>query len=307
MAGVLEGFVTIGVVIALGALLAQLGVLDDAARVVLSRLSFFVASPALMVTVLGGSDVGAVLSGNLAASAAGVLVPAVAYVVAARLVWHRDLAGTVVGTLCSSYVNAGNLGLPVAAYALGDAALVAPTLLMQLLVLQPLALAFLDHATSDQRFSPVRALTRPLTNPLTVGSLLGLALALTGVELPADVRHPLELVGGMAVPSMLMAYGISLRLGPRPGQGTSVAEIGTITVLKLVVQPVTAYVVARFVLGLDATGLLAVTVLAALPTAQNIFVHATRYGRSEVVARDSIFVTTVLSVPVVVTIAALVR
>ena len=51
MEGVLEGFLTIGSVIGLGALLAHLGVLDDQARVVLSRLSFFVASPALMVTV----------------------------------------------------------------------------------------------------------------------------------------------------------------------------------------------------------------------------------------------------------------
>ena len=47
------------------------------------------------------------------------------------------------------------------------------------------------------------------------------------------------------------------------------------------------------------------TVLAALPTAQNIFVHATRYGRGEVLARDSIFVTTVLSVPAIVLVAAL--
>jgi malonate transporter and related proteins len=305
--GVLEGFVTIGAVIALGALLAQLGVLDDGARMVLSRLSFFVASPALMVTVLGRADVGAVLSGNLAASAAAVLVSSVLYVVAARLVWRRDLADTVVGTLCASYVNAGNLGLPIASYVLGDAALVAPTLLMQLLVLQPLALSFLDHATSDRRFSVARAMARPLTNPLTVGSILGLALALTGATLPGDVRDPLQLVGGMAVPSMLLAYGVSLRVGPRPGHGTSVAEIGLITVLKEVVQPVTAYVVGRFVLDLDPPALLAVTVLAALPTAQNIFVHASRYGRGVVVARDSIFLTTVLSVPVVFLIAALVR
>jgi malonate transporter and related proteins len=78
-------------------------------------------------------------------------------------------------------------------------------------------------------------------------------------------------------------------------------------VLKEVVQPVTAYVVGRFVLDLDPPALLAVTVLAALPTAQNIFVHASRYGRGVVVARDSIFLTTVLSVPVVFLIAALVR
>lgn len=307
MTGVLEGFVTIVAVIGLGALLAQLGVLELGAQVVLSRLSFFVASPALMITVLGDTDVGDVLSKNLVASAAGVLVSSVLYVVAARFVWHRDLADSVIGTLCASYVNAGNLGLPVAAYALGDASLVAPTLLMQMLVLQPLALAVLDHATSESRFSPFQALTAPLRNPLTVGSLLGLALAVTGLTLPPVVRDPLELVGGMAVPSMLVAYGISLRLGPRPGQGTSVGEIGAITMLKLAVQPLAAYVVARYVLGLGDTGLLAVTVLSALPTAQNIFVHATRYGRAEVLARDSVFVTTVLSVPAVVAIVALVH
>ena len=304
MQGVFEGFATIGAIIALGVLLAQIGVLDLTAQRVLSRLSFFVASPALMVTVLSRADVGSVLSKNLAATAVAVLVCAVLYVVAARLLWRKPLADTVVGTLCAVYVNAGNLGLPIAAYVLGDAALVAPTLLMQLLVLQPVALAVLDHAVSARRFSVGRALLRPLTNPLTVGSILGLALALTGATLPAPLLDPLVLIGGMAVPSMLLAYGISLRLGPRPGHGTSAAEIGYITVLKLLVQPVTAYVVARFVLDVDAAGLFAVTVLAALPTAQNIFVHATRYGRAEVLARDSIFVTTVLSVPAILAVAA---
>jgi predicted permease len=302
----LEGFVTIGAVIALGTLLAQLGILDNRAGLMLARLSFFVASPALLVTVLARADVHRVLSRNLAASAAAVLVCSVLYVLAARLVWRLDLADTVVGTLSASYVNAGNLGLPIAAYVLGDAALVAPTMLMQLLFMQPLALAMLDHATSERRFSLLRAMTRPLTNPLTIGSLLGLGLAVTGWTLPGAVRDPLELVAGMAVPSMLLAYGISLRLGGRPGEGTSIGQIGYIAALKLVVQPVTAYVVGRFLLGLNDTQLLAVTVLSALPTAQNIFVHATRYGRGEVVSRDSIFVTTVLSVPVLVVIAAFV-
>jgi predicted permease len=303
--GVVEGFATIGVVIGLGVLLAQLGVLDLAAQRMLSRLSFFVASPALMVTVLGRADVTDVLSRSLVATASAVLVCAVLYLLAARLVWRKPAADTVIGTLSAVYVNAGNLGLPIAAYVLGDAALVAPTLLMQLLVLQPLALAVLDHAVSGRGFSVGRALTRPLINPLTVGSLVGLALAVTGVQLPRAVEDPLVLVGGMAVPSMLLAYGISLRLGPRPGHGTSAAEIGYITVLKLVVQPLTAYVAGRFVLDLDAKALFAVTVLAALPTAQNIFVHATRYRRAEVLARDSIFVTTLLSVPAIATVAAL--
>jgi predicted permease len=48
-----------------------------------------------------------------------------------------------------------------------------------------------------------------------------------------------------------------------------------------------------------------VTLFAALPTAQNIFIHAVRYDRPVVLVRDAIFLTTVLSVPTLLLIAAL--
>jgi malonate transporter len=303
--GVLEGFATIGTIIALGFVLAHFEVLEADSQVLLSRLSFFVASPALMVTVLGNADVANVFSKNLAASAGAVAVTGAIYIALARLLWRKSTGDTVIGTLCAAYVNAGNLGIPIASYVLGDAALVAPILLLQLLVLQPLALAALDHAASQRGLSIGGTVKSALTNPLTVGSLIGLALSLTNAQLPSAIHEPLVLVGGMAVPAMLIAYGVSLRFGPLPGTGVSAAEIGCITVLKLVVQPIAAYLIARFALGLDGAALFAVTLLAALPTAQNIFVHATRYGRSVVVARDSIFLTTVLSAPALFVITAL--
>ncbi|MFR9779695.1 AEC family transporter [Micromonospora sp. MS34] len=296
---VVEGFATIGVVIGVGFLLAHLHVLDAHAQVVLSRLAFFVASPALMVTVLAGADVHHALSRNLAATACGVLVAATLYGLAARRVFRHDVGDTVIGMLCSSYVNAGNLGLPIAAYVLGDAALVAPTLLLQLLFLQPLALAVLDSAGRETKLSWWSLLRRPLTTPLTVGSLLGVVLSLTGTELPRAVADPLELLGGIAVPAMLVAYGVSLRLGPLPGAGPPPGELAWVSTLKLVVQPVVAGLVAAYALGLGGTDLLAVVVTSALPTAQNIFVHANRYQRAVLLARDAIFVTTLASVPVI--------
>ena len=304
MGGVLEGFLTIGAVIVLGVFLAHRRILNLESQVQLSRLSFFVASPALMVTVLADADLREVFSQTLTASVAGVVASGGLYVLAARTVWRRDLAHTVIGAMSAMYVNAGNLGLPIAAYVLGDATLVAPILLMQMLVIQPVALVVLDHATSSTRIGLRGALVGPLTNPLTVASLVGVALSLSGITLPTAISDPLELVGGMAVPAMLLAYGVSLRLGPRPGQGASLWELGYITTLKLVVQPAGAYAVGRYVLDLSDPALFAVTVLAALPTAQNIFVHATRYARAVVVARDSIFLTTMLSVPVLLVIAA---
>ena len=307
----LAGFATITIIIALGALLAHARILDVESQGMLARLAFYVASPALMVTVLGGTDVSQLFSANLVASLGSVLVTATVAVVLSRLVWRRSAGDTVFAAFCASYVNAGNLGLPIAAYVLGDAALIAPMLLAQLMILQPLGLAVLDSTLppSDPDLSRARRLGRrlgqPLRNPLMIGSLIGLLLSVTGTRLPKLVEDPLVLVGGIAVPGMLIAYGVSLRLGPRPGAGEPAVQVGTLVALKLVLQPVVAYLLGRFVVGLDGLDLLAVTVVAALPTAQNVFTHALRYRRAEILVRDAILVSTVLSVPALVLIAGL--
>lgn len=305
----LAGFATIAVVIAVGFLLAHSRVLDVESQGMLARLAFYVASPALMVTVLGRTDVSQLFSANLVASLGSVVVTATVAVLLARLVWRRTASDTVIATFSASYVNAGNLGLPIAAYVLGDVSLIAPMLLAQLMVLQPLGLAVLDstvHVADPAQSRGRRLLGRlgqPLRNPLMLGSLAGLLLSVTGLSLPRVVLDPLTLIGGMAVPAMLIAYGISLRLGPRPGAGEPPVQIGTIVALKLVLQPVVAYLLGRFAVGLDGLDLLAVTVVAALPTAQNVFTHAVRYRRAEILARDSIFISTLLSVPVLLVIA----
>jgi predicted permease len=303
--GVLAGFATIGIIIGLGFLLAQLRILDATALGVLTRVAFYVASPALMITVLGGTDAHRLLSANLVASLGSVAVAATIAVLVARLLWRREAGDTVIATFCSAYVNAGNLGLPIAAYALGDAALIAPMLLAQLLILQPSGLAVLDAITyvpspgiSRGRLLLIR-LSQPLRNPLALGSLIGLVLALTGFKLPLIINAPLTLVGGIAVPAMLLAYGISLRLGPRPGSGEPPVQIATLVSIKLLVQPITAYLIGAYALGLIGRDLLAVTVIAALPTAQNVFTFAVRYDRGVILARDMIFVATLLSVPVI--------
>jgi malonate transporter len=307
---VVAGFVTIVSIIALGVLLAQLGILDESGQDVLTRLTFYVAGPALMITVLGGTDVSRLFSANLVASISGVAVSAVGYVCLARLRWRRSAGDTVIGAFSSSYVNAGNLGLPIAAYVLHDASQVVPMLITQLVLLQPVGLAVLDVVSRSgrpdrrKRRWPSR-LRQPLANPLLIGTLIGLLLSVLHLELPAPVHNPLALVGGMAVPAMLLAYGVSLRTGPLPGAGEPPAQIAVIVALKLVVQPLTAYLLARYALGLQSAELLAVTVVAALPTAQNVFTFAIRYRQGEVLARDAIFLTTIGSVPVLLLIAAL--
>ncbi len=209
------------------------------------------------------------------------------------------------GARASSYVNAGNLGIPVSVYVLRDASYVAPVLLFQVLVMAPVGLAVL--AGRGTTASGARAwrqlLTQPLRTPVVVGCALGLLLAASGLDVPSPVLEPVEVLAAMAVPAALLAYGMSLHGAPRPGAGELAGQVWLSVALKTLGHPVLAYGLGREVAGLEGTALLAVVVTAALPTAQNVFVYASAYGRGTVLARDVILLSTVLSVPVLVVVA----
>lgn len=67
--------------------------------------------------------------------------------------------------------------------------------------------------------------SRPLRNSITVASLAGIAVTLTELRIPDALNAPIALIGGMPVPSMLLAYGVSLRLGPVPDRGVPASDL----------------------------------------------------------------------------------
>lgn len=75
--------------------------------------------------------------------------------------------------------------------------------------------------------------------------------------------------------------------------------------MKLIIHPLAAWVLAAFVFQLDDEGVLIATVLASLPTAQNVFVAASRYNTGLIVARDTVFITTILAIPAMIIVAGL--
>lgn len=212
------------------------------------------------------------------------------------------LGESVVGAMASSYVNAGNLGIPIALYVFGDASIVTPVLLFQLAVMAPVFTTVLDLAAAREQVTGARSLLRtataPLRNPITIGSVAGLTVSATGWQVPGAIGAPVELIGALAIPAILLSFGISLHGFQRPGQGGIGASLWTIVALKSVVHPVLAYLVGVLLLDLDGVSLLAVVVTAGLPTAQNVFGYAVRYDQGVLLARDATLVTTILSVPV---------
>ncbi|MFF5843561.1 AEC family transporter [Streptomyces massasporeus] len=303
MQGVLSGFAVIAVVIGVGYLIGRRGYLGDGGREVLTKLAFHVASPALLFTTLAQADLSVIFSDRLlvtamsTAAAAGVFVA-----VGAARGWGAGR--TTIGALCSSYVNSGNLGIPIAVYVLGDASLVAPVLLFQLVGVTPVALTVLDLASGGQKRPLWQRLLTPLRNPIALGSLAGVAASASGLTVPGPLLDPLTLIGNMSVPAVLLAFGISLRGSTLPLRGAERAPVLLAVALKSVFQPLVAYALAAGVFGLRGALLLDVVVTSALPAAQNLFTYASSYRVGEVLAREAILLSTVLAVPVLVVVAA---
>lgn len=180
-----------------------------------------------------------------------------------------------------------------------------PVLLLQIVVLNPASIILLDALLKEGRVSIGWLLLRPFRNPALLGSAAGITVALTGIELPPTVLAPFELVGAASIPLMLLAFGMSLR-GWRPLRTSGRrADVIVATALKLVAMPLTAWLVARFAFEMDGHALFVVTALAMLPTGQFVYNAAARYGVAQVVARDTIMLTSILSLPALILAAAL--
>ncbi|GAA4559888.1 AEC family transporter [Pseudonocardia xishanensis] len=304
MTGILEGFLVIGIVVAVGYGIGRAGVLGPSATQVLSRTAFFVASPALLFVVVGTSDVGAVFSAGLVVTAVTSSL-ACALFVPVGLLRRRPAGEIAIGSMASGYVNAGNLGIPIATYALGSAGAIAPVLLFQLAVLTPVFSTVLDVVSHQgERTSGLRTLTAPLRNPLAIATAAGLVVSATGWLPPEPVMAPLRLIADLAVPCMLLAFGISLRGAARPGTGDVGPSLWAVVAIKNVLQPLIGLGLG-LLLGLSGVALMTVVVCAALPTAQNVFGYAVRFDQGVRLGRDAALATTIVSVPVLVLIVGL--
>ncbi|MGO4119481.1 AEC family transporter [Arthrobacter sp. YAF16] len=306
MLGVLAGFFVVWFIILVGMFVGRRNILGDNARSVLSALTFFVASPALLFETLSKARLNDVFAAPLLVTAVGAVTTAAIYFGVVRLLLKRSLPEALVSSMSASLANSANLGIPIAVYVLGDASYVAPLLIFQLAFFTPLFLMLLDATTSAHRTTPLSFALMILRNPMIVGSGLGLLVAGTGWEIPQLILQPIHLIGGAAIPAMLLSFGMSLN-GSRPLQAS--AERRTDTLLasgfKLIVHPLLAFLFARFALGLQDQALFAVVVTSALPTAQNVFVVANRYRTGLTVAKDTVLITTVVAVPAMIGVALL--
>ena len=383
MGEVVSGLAVFAVVIAVGWALVRFGAVPAGSDTILTGVCFYAATPALLVTTIGGADLATVVSRTTLAGLLAETLGIVSAWLVHRLALRRSVAESTIGALAAGYVNAANLGIPVLIVLLGDATAIAPILLLQLLVISPAAFAVLDVSTARGAGPGPAVWTAPLRNPLLLGVVAGLVVNLTGWDAGAAagglVANSLGTLGALAVTLMMLSLGMSLAASsprvtrrltvarvtrlratgpgadggagapgaegldggppssggavpgggegtPSPGGGedpgaggsdggvggpegsTDRGERGAVlwvsVAWKLVVVPLLALGLGA-ALGLRGPALLVPITTAGLPSAQNVFMYATRYGAAKPLARDCVLLTTAGFVPVVLLAAAL--
>lgn len=302
MLDVLTGFAIIFAVIGVGFVLAQKGVIGKGeARLQLNRIAFWAATPALVFSSVATSDTSAFASPVIAVIAVASVATMAIYWVLSALFFRRSLAETMAGAAASSYYNSVNIGLPIATYVIGDATYVIPALVLQMAVLSPIIIAGLNAEGASLR-SIGSSFVAGITAPVVIAAIAGFAVSASGWQVPEPVLAPLEILGGASIPMILMSFGASLK-----GDGVLAQDrLPTLcaTALKLIAMPALA-LLAGSAMGLTGAELYAALILAALPTAQNVYNYTATYRVGETVARDTVFLTTFLSLPAMLVIAAL--
>jgi len=301
---VLEAFAVIAVIIAVGALVGRSNVLGDNARMVLNRVAFHIGVPALVLLSLADSTPSQVFSLTLLVSALTTLIVFTGYFAVAVTVRRHDRADATIGAWAASWVNAGNLGIPLSAYVLGSITEASALIVFQTVVLVPLGVAVLNSAGRDGG-SVAAQIKGLVTNPIIVASAIGTVLALTGLTLPRAIHQPLDLLADLAIPTVLLAFGIAL-VTQTGGKGKeNRVDLWLAVVFKVFLMPALAYALARWAFGLTPEQTAVATVLAALPAAQNLNTYAAVFERGEKLARDATLITTLASVPAIAGIAYL--
>lgn len=261
-----------------------------------NRLALYAASPALVFDSIYNADVGLnnvlqLISGNALFL---VFMGLLAWVTTWRFSEHERRG--VVAT--SVFGNAANLMLPVSLFAFGQDGLHRALILfvftsVLIYSVAPVVLTGLGRGKERNRLGGVLRL------PVLWAAVAALSAKILGLDIPLAIARGVELLGGAAIPIVLLALGIQVqRAGIRlPSRLSALAAA-----LRLIAGPCVAYV-AGLVVGARGMDLAILTLLGGMPPAVMMFVLAVEYEvEAEEIASTVILATftAVLTLPVIV-------
>ena len=208
---------------------------------------------------------------------------------------NRDLAAASFDGLSASYSNTGYMGIPLCALALGQEGL-APAIISTFIVFVMFALATVlievgiqSHKKSHEILLGV--IKSLCTNPLLIAPVAGLLWASSGFTLYEPIAQVIAFLAAASTPCALVSIGLFLI----QKSTTSPTQAWGISLAKLILQPLIAWIIAGPILGLSDLWISSVVILSALPTGTGPFMLAQYYKADGRVISRVVLITTVCS------------
>ncbi len=246
-----------------------------------TRMAMTLAVPCLIFVALMRTDIPpeALAALSLASLSAYILVIASLFVVVRVL--RLDIP-TFLAPL--SFGNTGNLGLPLALFAFGEAGLGYAVVVFAVMMI-------LSFTIGVWIVSGGGSLTRVIREPSAGATLLGALFLWQGWETPAFLTNTLDLIGQMAIPMMLITLGVAIaRLSTR-AMGQAIA----LSIVKLVVC-VAAAAAAATIFALEPVAAAVLIVQVATPVAVTSYLLAEKYGADPQPVAGLVVASSLLSV-----------
>jgi predicted permease len=217
------------------------------------------------------------------------------------LIERSSIAESTIKGLAAAYGNIGYMGPGLALLVFGPEAAVPVALIFCFENIIHFAVAPMMMALSGgEKSAPLQlaagVIRKIVLHPFIIATAVGVAAAYFQLRPPLPVERLLEYLSAAAAPCALFAMGVTLALRPLKRVPK---ELGPIAFLKLVLHPLVCYVVLSWAGNFSETWLFSAVLLAALPTATNVFVLAQQYHVWVERASASILLTTCISVATV--------
>ncbi|MFK7855130.1 MAG: AEC family transporter [Granulosicoccus sp.] len=216
----------------------------------------------------------------------------------ARVLRRADTRTATIQGFAGAYGNIGYMGPPLAIAAFGPEAGVPVALIFCLdnamhFTLAPTLMAMGDKR--QQRISAVigEILKKILTHPFILATIAGISAAWFNFQAAAPLDTLLSSLSAAAAPCALFAMGVTTAL--RPLKQVPV-ELGYLVPIKLLIHPLLIFLLLNQIEGLDPTWIHAAVLLAALPSATNVYVIAQQYGVWQERASSAVVISTVFSI-----------
>ncbi|HQY90120.1 AEC family transporter [Caldilinea sp.] len=253
----------------------------------LGRVIFYLGSPSLVFRSLYNMDISTTVLQQELLVVLGVylITGAVGWLVGADQTRPRRSALTI----ASAVSNNGNMGLPIALFALGDAGLVMATVYYAIS-------AFLTNTfgvfVASSGSAPLgKALGQSLRAPVIYATLLGVILNRLAIPVPDPLYRAVDLMAGAAIPMMLVLLGIQLSVTPFTHDQRVVWRS---VVIRLGLSPLIALALC-LVLGVSGLERQVVILQASMPTAVVATVLSTEFAAAPRLVAAAVLVSTLVS------------